>query len=78
VPLWADKAKINSMLESQAKTDPTSIFGDIPVMVLEEVFRVGPQPDKKRLRRNKESIWTGADLLSEKEDMLFKKQMGYI
>jgi hypothetical protein len=75
VPEWA--SNLESMIKAQRHRNPEFIFGDVPVMVLEEVF-AGTSGASKRLKhRSSSATWSGVDALTADESSKFNKKMGF-
>lgn len=66
------------MIRTQRYRDPEKVFGDIPVMVLEEVFEGQAGASKKLRHRSSSAAWSGVDQLTEQEDKKYKKRMGFL
>jgi hypothetical protein len=75
VPEWAKD--LEKALKTQKHRNPEAIFGDVPVLVLEEVFE-GTSSSSKRLKhRSSSATWSGVDALTKEEDVKYRKRMGY-
>ncbi|KAA8906680.1 hypothetical protein TRICI_005103 [Trichomonascus ciferrii] len=72
---WASTPELRNMLMNQQKVDPDAIFGPIPPLHMEEVFK---NSRLSRFRpRSSSANWTGQDKLSQQEIERYAAQMGY-
>ncbi|KAK0208219.1 hypothetical protein DFS33DRAFT_1302110 [Desarmillaria ectypa] len=74
LPLWAQSPELRQALENQATINPDDIFGPVPVLRMEEVFRTRAS----RFRaRTSSANWVGADRLTQEEQTDYVRRMGY-
>ncbi|KAK0245709.1 hypothetical protein EDD85DRAFT_801926 [Armillaria nabsnona] len=74
LPLWAQSPELRQALENQATINPDDIFGPVPVLRMEEVFRTRAS----RFRaRTSSANWIGADRLTQEEQTDYVRRMGY-
>lgn len=72
---WANSPELHNMLMNQQKVDPDSIFGPIPPLQIEEVFK---NSRLSRFRpRSSSANWTNQDKLSQQEVERYAYEMGY-
>ena len=80
VPTWAREPQLSQALRAQAVAcvDPDLIFPPIDPYAcsLEEIFK-GYKRKKKFRERSSSANW-GMDMLSAREEMTYKREMGYI
>ncbi|KAG7450528.1 uncharacterized protein BT62DRAFT_927808 [Guyanagaster necrorhizus] len=74
LPLWAQSPELRQALENQATINPDDIFGPVPVLRMEEVFRTRTS----RFRaRTSSANWVGTDRLTQEEQTDYVRRMGY-
>jgi hypothetical protein len=66
VPSWAESPALREALEAQQLKDPLKIFGPIPPLRMEEVFKNKDRQNKFR-HRTSSANWSGTDKLTEDE-----------
>lgn len=65
-PSWAESSRLNQILLSQQLIDPEVIFGPIPPLDLENVFRAKERQHRFRARTSSAN-WSGEDRLTREE-----------
>jgi inner centromere protein with ARK binding domain len=66
VPAWAESPALREALEAQQLKDPLKIFGPIPPLRMDEVFKNKDRQNKFR-HRTSSANWSGTDKLTEEE-----------
>ncbi|KAI9882381.1 MAG: hypothetical protein M1823_005872 [Watsoniomyces obsoletus] len=69
VPDWAKSPQLQELLKAQQLIDPETIFGPIPPLNLEEIFKgTTNSKDRHRFRnRTSSANWSGPDRLTQEE-----------
>lgn len=68
VPEWAESPALRETLMAQQLMDPQKVFGPIPPLNLEEVFKNANPKQLARFRnRTSSANWSGPDRLTEEE-----------
>lgn len=70
---WAETPRLLNALETQQTVDPDRIFGLVQPVALREIF---DKPRKFRPRTSSAN-WSGADKLTNEEQLEYRKVMGY-
>lgn len=74
-PVWAQSPVLRQALESQSTVNPDEIFGAVPPLRMEEMFRSNKS---SRFRaRTSSANWTGADKLTRDEEIEYARRMGF-
>lgn len=66
-PDWANSPALRELLRKQQLVDPTSVFGPIAPLMMEEVFKGNKERHEKFRKRTSSANWNGADKLTEAE-----------
>jgi len=65
-PDWADSPQLRQLLQDQLGIDPETVFGPIPPLSMEDIFR--GRGDRAKFRaRTSSANWSGADRLTAAE-----------
>ncbi|RPA80388.1 hypothetical protein BJ508DRAFT_196025, partial [Ascobolus immersus RN42] len=64
-PKWAESPELQLALAQQQSWDPQEIFGEIPPLKMEEIFKT--RDTKKFRARTSSANWNGADGLTQEE-----------
>lgn len=68
VPEWAESPELRAMLHRQQTVNPEEIFGAIPKLDMDEIFKNGSERQVARFRaRTSSANWSGADRLTPAE-----------
>ncbi|KAF2757786.1 hypothetical protein EJ05DRAFT_401220 [Pseudovirgaria hyperparasitica] len=65
-PSWADSPALRELLIAQQLIDPETIFGPIPPLQMEEIFK-NKDRHKRFRERTSSANWSGGDRLTEEE-----------
>lgn len=72
---WTTSPEVRNQLRAQASLNPDDIFGAVPVLNMETLFKV---KDKSKFRmRTSSANWIGTDGLTVEEEIAYAKRMGY-
>lgn len=73
-PEWAQSPELRAALEQQAMLNPDDVFGQIPPLRMEDMFRTR----QSRFRaRTSSANWSGPDGLTEEEEREYARRMGF-
>lgn len=76
-PGWAESPELRKLLRRQQRIDPDDIFGPIPPLQMEEIFK-GKERALARFRpRSSSANWSGNDKLTPEEMTEYAKVMGF-
>ncbi|KZT70010.1 hypothetical protein DAEQUDRAFT_690017 [Daedalea quercina L-15889] len=73
-PDWAQSPELRAALQQQAAVNPDDVFGQIPPLRMEDMFRTR----QSRFRaRTSSANWSGPDGLTEQEEREYARRMGF-
>lgn len=75
-PVWTHSPELRQALAVQATFDPDRIFGDIPALHMEEMFK-NPSTAARLRHRTSSAHWSGPDAISRYEEREYAKRMGF-
>lgn len=74
LPDWAQSPELRVALEQQSKYNPMDIFGPVPALRMEDIFK----EETSRFRaRTSSANWAGADRLTVEEEENYARRMGF-
>ena len=73
-PNWAQSPELKHALEQQATINPDHIFGDVPTLRIEEIFK---NRSSRFRARTSSANWTGTDRLTREEEVEYARRMGF-
>lgn len=74
LPAWAQSPFLAKALRDQQHLNPDEIFGAMPQLEMEEIFRTR----SSRFRaRSSSANWAGADRLTQREELEYARRMGF-
>ncbi|KAF9526493.1 hypothetical protein CPB83DRAFT_794894 [Crepidotus variabilis] len=74
LPDWAQSPELRQALEMQSRINPADIFGPVPVLRMEEIFK----NQRKGFRaRTSSANWNGSDRLTTQEEESYARRMGF-
>ncbi|KAK9450971.1 uncharacterized protein V1518DRAFT_370612 [Limtongia smithiae] len=75
---WANSPYLQAALRQQAQVDPDMVFGPVPPLSMEEVFRnKGGAPATRFRPRSSSANWNNQDRLTPQEIEAYAIEMGY-
>ncbi|GAA6027374.1 hypothetical protein JCM8097_007806 [Rhodosporidiobolus ruineniae] len=75
-PRWAQSPALAHALMEQRKVNPDEIFGPIPPLSIQEIFRSSSSAARLRARTSS-AQWDGTDALSQADLARYQKAMGF-
>lgn len=75
-PVWTHSPELRQALAVQATFDPDQLFGAMPALKMEEIFR-NPATMARLRHRTSSAHWSGPDAISRYEEKEYAKRMGF-
>lgn len=75
-PVWTHSPELRQALAVQATFDPDQLFGEMPALKMEEIFR-NPATIARLRHRTSSAHWSGPDAISRYEEKEYAKRMGF-
>lgn len=73
-PGWANPEEVAKTLREQDRMNPDDIFGPVPELKMEQVFKTR---SNKFRPRSSSANWGGEDRLTEAEKLNYARRMGF-
>ncbi|KDD73624.1 hypothetical protein H632_c1989p1 [Helicosporidium sp. ATCC 50920] len=79
IPAWARGGKLRAQLQAQMRTDPDAIFSNhLKTCPLDQVFAHPGKPSSSDFSRRSSSGNWAADQATLKEELQYKRTMGFL
>lgn len=75
-PVWTHSPELRQALAVQAMFDPDQLFGEMPALRMEEIFK-NPATAARLRHRTSSAHWSGPDAISRYEEKEYAKRMGF-
>lgn len=75
-PDWTHSPELRQALAVQAMFDPDQLFGEMPALRMEEIFK-NPATMARLRHRTSSAHWSGPDAISRYEEKEYAKRMGF-
>lgn len=75
-PVWTHSPELRQALAVQATFDPDQLFGEMPALRMEEIFK-NPATMARLRHRTSSAHWSGPDAISRYEEKEYAKRMGF-